>query len=110
MGVFWRKEAGSKIGNFDIKQNYVMDYDYWLRLGKKYDAGVINKYFGSFRVVPNTKSSMGFVNQFQDEFKVSRKYTDNSLVLKLHALHYKMIILIYWVIRILNSIKNNADR
>lgn len=110
MGVFWRREAWRNVGNLDIKQHYVMDYDYWLKLGRKYNAGVINKYLGSFRIVPATKSSTGFVSQFQDEFQVSKKYTDNVLILNLHSLHYKLIILIYTVIRLLNRIKEYAIR
>ena len=41
MGVFWRKDAYKEVGEFDINQHYVMDYDYWLRLGEKYKAGFI---------------------------------------------------------------------
>lgn len=104
MGVFWRKEAAKEVGEFDVSQHFVMDYDYWLRLGEKYPAGVINDYLASFRVVPTTKSSTGFVKQFQDEYEVARKHTNNSFILGLHLLHFKLIILIYSVMRFLNNI------
>lgn len=110
MGVFWRKEAWTNVGSLDIKQHYVMDYDYWLKLGKKYNPGVINKYLGSFRVVSTTKSSTGFISQFQDEFQVSKKYTDSAWVLNLHSFHYKLVILIYGAIRFLNNLKKYAGR
>ncbi len=106
MGVFWRREAMKKIGKFDIKQHYVMDYDYWLRLGKEYRAGFIDEYLASFRIVPTTKSSTGFVEQFKDEYSVVSKYTKKSLILALHAFHYKLIIIIYFILKRVNSAKN----
>lgn len=104
MACFFRKEAFEEVGNFDISQHYVMDYDYWLRLGAKYKAGVINEYLASFRIVPNTKSSTGFVKQFKDELVVSKKYTNNSFLLFLHKLHVNIIIFIYSILKTLNSL------
>lgn len=103
MGVFWRKEASEKIGSFDSIQHYVMDYDYWLRLGEKYKPGFINEYLASFRIVPQTKSSTGFIKQFQDEYKIAKKHTENSLILALHTLHNKLIIFVYSLLRMANS-------
>jgi glycosyltransferase involved in cell wall biosynthesis len=103
MGCFWRREAAEKIGNFDIKQNYVMDYDYWLRLGSKYPAGVINDYIASFRITSTSKSSIGFLKQFKDEFNVARKRTDNPVIIFLHYLNYFGIITIYSIIKYINS-------
>ncbi len=101
MACFWRKEAAKDVGEFDEDQNFVMDYDYWLRLGDKFKAGVINEYLGSFRIVPSTKSSTGFVSQFKDEYEVAKKRTKNSLILSLHKIHYQLIILIYYILKIL---------
>ncbi len=95
MGVFWRREVIEKIGLFDASQYYVMDYDYWLRLGKSYTPGRIDKYLASFRIISSSKSSMGFVKQFSDEYKVAKKYTNNRIILNLHLLHNKMITSIY---------------
>ena len=103
MGVFWRRGAGDKIGLFDPSQYYVMDYDYWLRLGRKYPPGLINKYLASFRIISSSKSSTGFTNQFSDEYKVAKKYTDNKMILNLHLLHTKMITSIYRVMKLVNA-------
>jgi glycosyltransferase involved in cell wall biosynthesis len=103
MACFWRREAAKAVGEFDLKQHYVMDYDYWLRLGEKYPAGVINKYLASFRVVPTTKSSMGFVRQFEDEFKVAKKHTKRSFILALHKSHNRLIIIIYEILKAMST-------
>lgn len=102
MGVFWKKEI-KKHGLLDPKQFYVMDYDNWLRLGKKYNPGFINKYLASFRIIPSSKSSTGFIKQFQDELEVSKKYTNNSLIIFLHTLHIKLITFVYLILRFLST-------
>ena len=105
MACFWRKEAAKDVGEFDEDQHFVMDYDYWLRLGDKFKAGIINEYLGSFRIVPSTKSSKGFVSQFKDEYKVANKYTKNLLILIIHRLHYQLIIFIYFILKFLSPVK-----
>lgn len=105
MSCFWRKEAYKKVGEFDIKQHYVMDYDYWLRLGEKYGAGVINKYLASFRLVSTTKSTTGFLKQFNDEYEVAKKHTNSQVIRNLHFIHYQLIILIYSFLRLINSFR-----
>lgn len=105
MGCFFRKEAYIKVGEFDISQHYVMDYDYWLRLGGVYPASAIDEYIGSFRIIPTTKSSTGFVKQFQDEYMVAKKHTKNRIILFLHYLHYKLIILIYSILKFIDNLK-----
>lgn len=106
MTVFWRREAWQKTGDLDINQKYVMDYDYWLRLGKKYKPGFIPEYIASFRIIPTTKSSTGFLLQFKDEYNVARRYTKNKIILALHYLHYNLIITAYTVMKFLNNKKS----
>lgn len=109
MACFWRKEAAEKVGEFDADQHYVMDYDYWLRLGKHYRAGVIPEYLASFRIVETTKSSTGFLKQFKDEYYVATRYAKNSIILALHKLNYVAIISIYTLMRYLRTIKKLAS-
>lgn len=103
MACFWRKEAAKEVGEFDINEHFVIDYNYWLRLGKKYKAGVINEYLSSFRITHSNKSSVGFVKQFRDEFNVAKRFTNNNLILFLHLLHVNMIIFIYSILKIIRN-------
>lgn len=99
MAVFWKRDVIKEIGLFDPKQYYVMDYEYWLRLGKKYPPLLLNEYIASFRIVSNSKSSTGFLKQFEDELRVAQKHSSNKLLLNLHRLHIKMITSIYRLMR-----------
>lgn len=108
MSCFWRKEAFKKTGEFDISQHFVIDYDYWLRLGKKYKAGVINEYLSSFRITSSNKSTVGFVKQFQDEFNVAKRFTNNKLILFLHFLHYNLIIFIYSILKFFRNLTSRS--
>lgn len=109
MSCFWRKEAAKEVGKFDINQHFVIDYNYWLRLGKRYKAGVINQYLSSFRVTNSNKSSIGFVKQFRDEFDVAKKFTNNNLILLLHFIHYNLIIIIYSILRIVKNLTSRSS-
>ena len=42
--VFWKKDLLGEIGYINEDEHYCMDYEYWLRIGKKYQPGFINKY------------------------------------------------------------------
>lgn len=108
MACFWRKEAAKNTGEFDTSQHYVMDYDYWLRLGKNYKAGVIDEYLASFRITPVNKGTIGFIRQFKDEFDVAKKFTSNSLIIFLHNIHYHLIILIYFLIKIFRDFSSKG--
>lgn len=103
MGVFWRKEVMKGIGFFDVSQYYVMDYEYWLRIGKKYQPGLINKYLASFRIIETSKSSIGFFTQFKNEYQIAKLYTSNKLILFLHLLHTKLIISVYSLMKGIND-------
>lgn len=103
MACFWRKEAAKEVGELDVTQYFVIDYDYWLRLGKKYRAGVINEYLSSFRITHLNKSSLGFIKQFRDEFNVAKRFTNNNFILFLHLLHYNLIIFIYSILKIIRN-------
>lgn len=106
MGCFWRRVVYEEIGDFDINQYLVLDYDYWLRTGRKYKPGVISKYIASFRITANNKSSLGFLKQFNDELKVSQKYTNNNLIIFLHIIHSRLIVVIYSLLRLINTLKS----
>lgn len=92
--VFWRKEAYKNIGCFDENEFYELDYDYWLRLGKRYKPGFINAYLASFRVHKQAKTSAN-TKHFLEEIKVARKYTNNPIVIGLHYLNFLSIMLGY---------------
>ena len=92
--VFWRKEAYEKIGGFDENEFYELDYDYWLRLGKRYQPGFIDEYLASFRVHKQAKTSAN-TKHFLEEIRVAKKYTNNPIIIGLHYLNFLSIMLGY---------------
>ncbi len=54
--VFIRKEALKKVGFLNEGLNYCMDYDYWIRLGKRYSVGYINDLLANSRLYAETKT------------------------------------------------------
>ena len=72
--VFLRREILAKYGYFAEDQHYVMDYEYWLRIGKEESPIVISEYISSFRRFEGTKSNSGFVQQFKDDRAVAKRY------------------------------------
>src|SRR3989339_325296 len=55
--AFWRCEILDKIGYLDEDLNYAMDYDYWIRISKKYKLGFIPDHLASTRFYAETKTS-----------------------------------------------------
>lgn len=96
--VFWRREALLNIGNFDKSLHYAMDYDYWLRLGKIYRLGFIDKYLASYRMHSKSKSQKNIEGLFDEGYNVAKRYCGFPLTL-IHKMHDKIAILIYRILQ-----------
>jgi len=94
--TFWRHEAIQKIGLLDTKQHYVMDYEYWLRLGEKFTPKVINSDLANFRRYTTSKSGSGYRRQFWQEWLVAARYSLKHwygiLILIFHLASYILIV------------------
>jgi glycosyltransferase involved in cell wall biosynthesis len=102
--AFWRKEVLEEVGYFNEEENYCMDYEYWLRLGRKYDAGVINEYLANFRLHPDSKSGSVSKKQFQDELRLAKKFgAKHPLSLFLHRINYHKITRTYQILNFLGK-------
>jgi glycosyltransferase involved in cell wall biosynthesis len=93
--TFWRKEITDKIGNFDEKLHYSMDYDYWLRIYKKYDLYYFDDYLASYRVHETSKAVSSPENQFIAEYNISKKYNKLKIINLIHLFNIKLSILMY---------------
>ena len=76
--VFLRRDILAQYGYFAEDQHYVMDYEYWLRIGKDQQPIVVSDYLSSFRRFAGTKSNSGFVQQFKDDKAVANRYAMTS--------------------------------
>jgi len=94
--TFWKREIHFELGFFDENEHYCMDYEFWLRTGKKYPAGVIDAYLANFRYYATSKSGSVNKKQFQDELRIAKKYGNrHKLSIILHYTNYWKIVAIY---------------
>ncbi len=106
--TFWKRELHQDIGYLNEAEHFCMDYDFWLRIGKKYPAGVINKYLANFRYYPNSKSGSVNKKQFRDELRIAKKFGEKyKLALIIHGFNYFKITTIY---SIFNLFKKNQKK
>lgn len=99
--VFWKREIHSEFGYFSETENLVMDYDFWLKVGRKYKPKFIDTYLADFRRFENSKSNRKFRQQFRDDMRIAFKYakeTKNYLAMPIKFFNYLRTLLIYTLI------------
>jgi len=105
MATFFRKSAAVEAGYINAGHDFAMDYDLWLRLGRKYKPAFIDRYLGRFRLHPSSKSTLSSHRIFSDDYAVAQKYgSGKKHLLFLHTLFHVAISLLYPVLHILDSI------
>jgi glycosyltransferase involved in cell wall biosynthesis len=71
--VFMRREVYDNVGLFDEGLNYTMDYDYWIRVAKKYEFYFIDEVLASTRLHNNTKTATAQEKIFFEILTVLKK-------------------------------------
>lgn len=56
--VVFNKNASMKIGNFNIKYNYIVDYDFFLKMGMNYNFNYSKKILSKWRVHENQATNL----------------------------------------------------
>jgi len=84
-----------------------MDYDLWLRLGKRQAPGVLEDYLASFRVHPGSKTSSSFKRTFREELEVARGHSGSSVLNGLHYMSYLGICAAYAAMDAASRLKRN---
>lgn len=97
--TFWRGEVVKKIGSFDVKLRYCMDFDYWMRLAQRYPLHVLKNKFSQFRIHRNSKGGSQYMQQFAEEQQVTEKYMPSTIILLLHKLHASAIVMAYKLLK-----------
>lgn len=86
--VFITREAYVRYGDLKGTKNYVLEYEYWLRLGKVKMPVVINSLLTGFRMSGENISSVQHKELLEDDDKIVKSFTQNPLILFLHKLNY----------------------
>jgi glycosyltransferase involved in cell wall biosynthesis len=107
MGVFWRRCAWQQAGPIRTDLNWVMDYEYWLRLGARWPGRFIDRYLGCFRWYPASKSGADFRGQFAEELDLARQVAGNRyrLAMLWHRVLAARTVAVYTLMRAVNRLR-----
>jgi glycosyltransferase involved in cell wall biosynthesis len=78
--TFVRREALLELGGFDERFSLSMDYDVWLKLGKRSPPVVIDAPLACFRMAGESLSLTGFEKQFAEHEQNAREHGDGHRV------------------------------
>ena len=105
--VFWRKELTGEIGLFDVNAMLVMDYEYWLRAGAKYNPGFIDDYLAGFRQHRQSESSVGFSGAARELLSFAKRYAKSekrNFLVPLQYLNYFSVVLGYFILNLVSPL------
>ncbi len=105
--AFWRKELTDEIGLFDVNEHLVMDYEYWVRAGVKYNPGFIDDYLAGFRQHKQAKSSADFAGAARELLSVAKRYANaekRNFLLPLQYLNYFSVVLGYSILNFISPL------
>jgi len=87
--TFLRRRALESIGGFDTSLRFTMDYDLWLRLGRRSAPFLVDLPLACFRVHPGSTSVKHVDAAFREELQVRCRYLDGKpLQRAMHLLYY----------------------
>jgi glycosyltransferase involved in cell wall biosynthesis len=105
--TFVRKEAFDKLGPFDERFRYSMDYDLWLRLGREGPPVYIDDPVAAFRMAEGSLSMTGFETQFAEHVQNAREHGDgHRLAVGANVAVSRLVVGAYKGLRLLRSVKS----
>ena len=108
--VFVRKGVWEEVGGLNSHFPYALDYDLWLRLGKKYKPGHIDKYLAAFRIHSGSLSSKHYPEQFKEQFLIHKLHDRRIFWLSIHLFTLTKNIIGYWIISCMNTLIRGLRR
>jgi len=74
--TFFRRAALEEAGGFDERYRISVDYDLQLRIARRHDPVILERYLAAFRMVEGTLSMSGFRTQFREHAEQARRHGD----------------------------------
>lgn len=103
--LFFTRDVYREIGHLCLDCHYAMDYDYWLRIGKKYDPLYIDRYLANFRWHSRSKCGEDYTKAAYEAYRMAKRHAtpqDWFSVLQ-NYLHYKTLSVVYRAYDILSG-------
>ncbi len=85
--VFFLKKTYEEYGPFIGTDDYVLEYDLWLKLGKVCMPIVVKKNLSSFRISQTNISSTLYKDLLANDYELVKEYTKNPIILLLHKMN-----------------------
>ncbi|MEA2014700.1 MAG: glycosyltransferase family 2 protein [Thermodesulfobacteriota bacterium] len=76
--VFFTKRVFEEVGSLDLDLEYTMDYDYWLRIGKRYSPLYITRFLANFRWHGESKNSRNYSKSAREAYLVAKKHATSG--------------------------------
>ncbi len=96
--VFIRREALMAAGPIDPDLPAAMDYDLWIRLAQQGRPGYVDDDLACFRVHKDSISSLGFKQQFEEQYLIHKRYNQTPFLLFKHRIKIRLIVFVYSVL------------
>jgi len=97
--TFWSQKAYKKVGDFDIKYHYALDYDYWLRMSKYFTPHDLKVPLSGFRIQQDSKSQTGRTKLMAEGMIALRENGAKGWELYVHKLHSDFTLFVYKLIK-----------
>lgn len=98
--TFFRRDVFHSVGGMDLGLRYSMDYDLYLRLGRRSRPLLLPVPLASFTMAEGTLSMTGFERQFREHQQVARRYrSDNRPAYALNVVMSRAIVHAYRAMR-----------
>jgi len=95
--VFFTKDLYEEIGPLDLNCQFSMDYDYWLRIGKRYVPLYINKFLANFRWHGESKNGENYKKASFETYLTAKRHAASKEMLPIlrHYVHYIVLNILY---------------
>jgi glycosyltransferase involved in cell wall biosynthesis len=98
--AFFSRQAYEEVGEIDPSLYYSMDYDYWLKLGKRHPPLYINRFLANFRWYTMSKNVAAYRRAAWETYQTARKHASSSdrFDVAMHYVHYWLLSLLYRIL------------
>jgi glycosyltransferase involved in cell wall biosynthesis len=95
--VFFTREAFEQTGALDVGLHYSMDYDYWLRLGRRWTPCHIDRLLAGFRWHTQSKNGSAYRDAARESFGTAQRHAQpgEEWDLFMHRLHVLTLVVLY---------------
>jgi glycosyltransferase involved in cell wall biosynthesis len=98
--TFFSRKAYTETGEIDTRLSYSMDYDYWLRLGLRYDPLFVDFHLANYRWYKGSKNGSHHRRAAWETFLTAKRHAPRNSAIDIawHFLQYIAVTLLYKVI------------